>query len=84
MGIDFELLARLEISASPSNVDNLNMRDVYLSLPSDEKFQYYSAHDCHESLYVNECFSDEYFSILHCNIWQLILTNFELCLQDLV
>ena len=52
------------------------MRDVDLSLPSDVNVQYYIAHDLHYSPYVNECFSDEYLSILHCNIRNLT-ANFD-------
>ena len=52
------------------------MRDVDLNLPSDVNVQYYIAHDFHYSTYVNECFSDEYFSILHCNIGSLT-ANFD-------
>ena len=47
------------------------MRDVDLNLPSNVNVQHYIAHDFHYSPYVNECFSDEYFSIVHCNIRSL-------------
>ena len=43
------------------------MGDGDLNLPSDVNVQYYIARDFYYSPYVNECFSDEYFSILHCN-----------------
>ena len=52
------------------------MRDVDLNLPSDVNVQYYIAHDFCCSPNVNECFSDEYFSILHCNIRSLTV-NFD-------
>ena len=42
------------------------MRDIDLNLSSEVNFQYYTAYDFHDNPYVNECFSDQYFSILQC------------------
>ena len=75
--IDYNLLPRLEISSSLSNVEQLIDIDADLQMPIEPNFNYYSTHDFHNNSYLNDCMSRSVFSILHCNVRSLS-ANFDM------
>lgn len=67
----FNSLPRLDISSTISNIPHLTNLDADLHMQSDVNFNCYDIHNFHADPEVADCFNENCFSAIHCNIRSL-------------